>query len=140
MSFVHLFPKSLERPSFYSPNMHAGIMNFSLKKKFVLFSVPKTLEDLVNDPSNSLDEICKRLDTPTPGLGSFEKIAIYYGYDVFTVQSRFNTSPYGPSKAMILAIIAEHPDVTVESFARVVVEQTRRENVARLLREFDSRR
>ena len=117
--------------------MHAGIMNFSLKKKFVLFSVPKTLEDLVNDPSNSLDEICKRLDTPTAGLGSFENIAIYYGYDVYTVQSRFNTSPYGPSKAMILAIIAEKPYVTVEGFARVVVEQTRRQDVARLLREFD---
>ena len=120
--------------------MHAGIMNFLSKKKCVLFSVPKTLEDLVNDPSNSLDEICKRLDTPTAGLGSYENIAKYYGYDVYTVQSRFNTSPYGPSKAMILAIMAEHPDVTVESFARVVVEQTRRENVARLLREFDSRR
>jgi len=102
--------------------------------------VPKTLEDLVNDPSNSLDEICKRLDTPTAGLGSYENIAKYYGYDVYTVQSRFNTSPYGPSKAMILAIMAEHPDATVESFARVVVQQTRRENVARLLREFDSRR
>ena len=102
--------------------------------------MPKTLEDLVNDPSNSLDEICKRLDAPTAGLRSYENIAKYYGYDVYTVQSRFNTSPYGPSKAMILAIIAEYPDVTVESFARVVVEQTRRENVARLLREFDSRR
>ena len=101
--------------------------------------MPKTLEDLANDPSNSLDEICKRLDTPTAGLGNYENIAKYYGYDVYTV-SEFSTSPKGPSKAMILAIIAEHPDVTVESFAKVVVEQTRRENVARLLREFGSRR
>ena len=111
-------------------------MNFLSKKKFVLFSVPKTLEDLVNDPSTFLDEICKRLDTPTSGLGNYENIAKYYGYDVYTV-SEFSTSPKGPSKAMILAIIAEHPDVTVETFAKVVVEQTRRENVARLLREFD---
>ena len=114
-------------------------MNFHSQKKFVLFSVPKTLEDLVNDSSNSLDEICKRLDPPIPGLGNYENIAKYYGYDVFTV-SRFSASPHGPSKAMILAIISEDPDVTVESFTKVVLEQTRRENVARLLREFDSRR
>ena len=96
----------------------------------------KPLEDLVNDSSNYLDEICKRLDKPTPGLGNYEKIAKRYGYDVYTID-KFRTSPNGPSKAMISAIIAEHPDVTVESFARVVVEQTRRENVARLLRDFD---
>ena len=93
--------------------------------------------DLVNDASDSLDEICKRLDTPIAGLGSYEDIAKYYGYGVYSVQYRFNTSPTGPSKAMISAIVAEHPDVTVESFARVVEEQTNRENVARLLREFD---
>ena len=137
MSFVPLFPKSLRDPSFCNSNIHAGTIDFVSKKKIAIFSVPKTLEELVNDPSKSLDEICKLLDTPTAGLGNYEDIAKHYGYDVYTAQSRFNTSPYGPSKAMILAIIAEHPDVTVESFARVVVEQTRRENVARLLREFD---
>ena len=96
----------------------------------------KSLENLVNDPSNSLDEICKRLDTPTEGLGNYENIAKYYSYDVYTV-SGFSKSPKGPSKAMILAIIAEKPHVTVESFARVVLEQIRRQNVAILLREFD---
>ena len=96
----------------------------------------KSLENLVNDPSDSLNEICMRLDLPLLGVGNYEKIARYYGYDVYTV-SEFSTSPKGPSKAMILAIIAENPYVTVEGFARVVVEQTRRQDVARLLREFD---
>ena len=96
----------------------------------------KLLEDLVNDPSSYLDEICNRLDMPIAGLGNYENIAKHYGYDVYTV-FRYNATPDGPSKAMILAIIAEQPHVTVESFARVVVEQTRRENVAILLREFD---
>ena len=95
------------------------------------------MEHLVNDASDYLDEICKRLDTPLGGLGNYEDVAKYYGYDVFTVQSRFKISPDGPSKAMISSIISKHPDATVESFANVVVKQTRREDVARLLREFD---
>ena len=109
------------------------------EKKNVIFSVSKLLEDLVNDASDTLDEICQRLDTRTAGLGDYENVAKYYGYKVSTVRSRFETSPNGPSKALILAIIAEHPDVTVESFAKVVVKQTRREDVVRLLREFDGK-
>ena len=95
------------------------------------------MEDLVNDPSNFLDEICDYLDALPEGLGNYEHVAKHYGYKVFTVQSRFKTSPGGPSKALILSIMAGDPDVTVESFAKVVVEQAKREDVARLLREFD---
>ena len=97
----------------------------------------KLLEDLVNDPSDSLDEICQHLDTPTPGLGNYENIAKHYGYKFSTVRSRFKTSPDGPSKALILAIIAKHPDVTVENFAEVVAMKASRKDVARLLSEFD---
>ena len=97
------------------------------------------MEDLVNDRSDFLDAICQRLDTPTAGLGNYENIAEHYGCEFSTVQSVFQTSPNGPSKALIYAIVAKHPDVTVESFARMVVEQTRREDVARLLREFDEK-
>ena len=104
---------------------------------FFFFSVSKTLEDLVNDPSNFLDEICDRLDTLPAGRGNYEHVARYYGYKVFTVQARFKPSPDGPSKALILSIMAGDPDVTVESFAKVVVEQAKREDVAGLLREFD---
>ena len=99
----------------------------------------KLLEDLVNDASDSLDEICQRLDTRTAGVGNYEKIAKHYGYKVPLIRSRFETSPDGASKALIYDIVAKHPDVTVLSFARVVVEQTRREDVARLLREFDEK-
>ena len=96
----------------------------------------KPLKDLLNDPCNSLDEICNSLDTPLAGRGNYEQVAKHYGYDVFTVESRIKTSG-GPSKALILSIVAGDPDATVESFAKVVVEQARREDVARLLREFD---
>ena len=108
-------------------------MNFVI----VIVSVSKPLEDLVYDASDFLEKICKRFDTPLAGLGNYEDVAKYYLYDVFTIQARFKTSPDGPSKALILAIISEHPDVTIESFAKVVVNQTRREDVARLLRKFD---
>ena len=104
-----------------------------------IFSASKPLENLVNDASDSLNKICKRLDTPLAGLGNYEDVAKDFGYDVFTARARFKTSPDGPSKALILAIIAEHPDVTVERFAKVVVKQARRKDVARLLREFDSK-
>ena len=124
------------RPPLCASNV---IINFISKRKkivIVIFSVSKPLEYLVNDPSNFLDKICKRLDIFTAGLGNYEGVAKHYGYDFFT-RCRFKAYPGGPSNALISAIIAEFPDVTVESFARVVVKQTRRKDVARLLREFD---
>ena len=101
------------------------------------FSVSKLLGDLYNDSSDILKKVRESLDTPIRGLGSVEDVAKHYLFDVVTVRSRFQTSPDGPSDALISAIIAQFPDETVESFARVVVKQTRRQNVARLLREFD---
>ena len=104
------------------------------------FSGSKPLGDLLNDSSDFRKKVCENLDISIPGLGSYEDVAKHYGHDVVTARSRFQTSPDGPSNALILAIIAEFPDETVESFARVVVKQTRRQNVAKLLREFDCKR
>ena len=98
------------------------------------------MEDLVNDASDSLEKICKRFDTPLPGLGNYEDVAKYYHYDYFTIKARFEKSPDGPSKALILAMIGEHPRVTVENFAEVVEKQARREDVGILLRDFDDKR
>ena len=93
------------------------------------------MKDLVNDASDYLDNVCNRLDRPLAGRGNYEHVAKHYGYGVNTIQLKMSAD--GPSKALISSIIAKHPDVTVESFAKVVVKQTRREDVARLLREFD---
>ena len=133
MSFVHLFLKPLRDPPFCISNVHAGIINFVI----VIVSVSKRLEDLVNDASDSLEKICKRFDTPLAGLGNYEDVAKYYHYDVFTIKASFEKSPDGPSKALISAMIGEHPRVTVANFARVVEKQARRKDVAILLREFD---
>ena len=133
MSFVHLSLKPLRDPPFCISNVHAGIINFVI----VIVSVSKRLEDLVNDASGSLEKICNRFDTPIRGLGNYEDVAKYYDYDVFKIKAKFETSPDGPSKALILAMIGEHPRVTVENFARVVEKQARRKDVAILLRKFD---
>ncbi|XP_044166057.1 uncharacterized protein LOC122950012 isoform X1 [Acropora millepora] len=131
----HALACALQNPAVARVDLAVKYCGLQLGKDVAVVSKP--LEDLVNDASDSLEKICKRLDTQLAGLGYYEDVAKYYHYDVFTIQARFKTSPDGPSKALILAIIAEHPDVTVESFAEVVVKQTRREDVARLLREFD---
>ncbi|XP_067017518.1 uncharacterized protein [Acropora muricata] len=134
----HALACALQSPAVARVDLAVKYCGLQLGKDVAVVSKP--LEDLVNDASDSLEKICKRLDTQLAGLGYYEEVAKYYDYDVFTIKARFKTSPDGPSKALILAIIAEHPDVTVESFAEVVVKQTRREDVARLLREFDCKR
>ena len=93
------------------------------------------MEGLVNDASDYLDNICKRLNTPLAGVGNYEHVARHYGYDVFTICELKRSDC--PSKALILSIIGKHRGVTVESFAKVVLEQAEREDVAGLLREFD---
>ncbi|XP_015760063.1 PREDICTED: uncharacterized protein LOC107339308 isoform X5 [Acropora digitifera] len=131
----HRLARALKHPAVGRVDLADKYCGLQLGKDVALVSKP--LEDLVNDASDSLEKICNRFDTPLAGLGNYEDVAKYYRYDVFAIQARFKTSPYGPSKALILAIIAEYPDVTIESFAKVVVKQTKREDVARLLRKFD---
>ena len=97
----------------------------------MIFSVPKKLEDLVNDPSVSWDEICFRLETHLAGCGDYK--------DVFkrlqSLQSKIHLD--GPSKALILSIFAGQLDVAVKAYAKVVENQTRQRDVVRLLSEFD---
>ncbi|XP_015772351.1 PREDICTED: uncharacterized protein LOC107350629 [Acropora digitifera] len=109
----------------------------SCQKEKKAEKVSKPLGDLYNDSSDILKKVRESLDTPIRGLGSVEDVAKHYLFDVVTVRSRFQTSPDGPSDALISGIIAKFPDETVESFARVVVKRTKRQNVAKLLREFD---
>ena len=66
-------------------------------------SVSRPLKDLVNDPPDYLDEICKRLDASVTGVGNYEKVAKYYKFDMDTI-FEFEKSPGGPSKALISAI------------------------------------
>ena len=97
------------------------------------------MESLAHDLSKSVEKICQRLDTRTEGAShyDYEVIGNYFGHDHFEISSRFEKSVGGPSRAMIEAIVVRHPELTVEEFARVVEEQTHRQDVARLLRAYD---
>ena len=96
------------------------------------------LESLVHDDlSDSVEKICRRLDTRIQGAGDYKVIAHYFGFDLFDVRAGFEKSVGGPSRAMIEAIVTRHPELTVENFARVVEERAHRKDVAELLRAYD---
>ena len=119
-------------------NASAELMNILFQKRIVViyFSVSRPLKDLVDDPPDYLDEICERLDASVTGVGSYKRVAKYYKFDMDTIFD-FEKSPGGPSKALISAIIAKHPKVTVEMFASVVAMQPSLKDVAELLWAFD---
>ena len=97
------------------------------------------MESLVHDLSKSVEKIFQRLDTRTEGAShhDYEIIGNHFDYDHFEIRSRFEKSDAGPSRAMMEAIVARHPEFTVEEFARVVEEKTPRQDVARRLRAYD---
>ncbi|XP_015776956.1 PREDICTED: uncharacterized protein LOC107354967 isoform X4 [Acropora digitifera] len=96
----------------------------------------KPLESLVNDFSDSVEDIFRRLDRRIQGAGHYEVIASYFGFDIFEI-NLFEKSVRGSSRAMIEAIVVRHPELTIEKFARVVEEKARRRDVADLLRKYD---
>ena len=77
------------------------------------------------------------MDTPAPGLGHYKAVCNYYEFKHYKIVSVFEKHPFGPSRALIEALAASHPDITVEEFATVVEEATRRKDVPKLLREYD---
>ena len=103
---------------------------------FDFFSGSKPLKDLVNHPSDYLGKICRRLDIRLTGVGNYEEVAKYYKFDVYEIHT-FKDCREGPSNALISAIMAKYPKVTIEMFATVVEEQASRGDVAELLRAFD---
>lgn len=106
---------------------------------FISYFIPasKPLLSLVNDYSQLVEDIYEHLDSPIPGAGHYESIAKYFGYNIFTIKSKFERSNGSPSRAMIEALTAWQPKLTVESFAVVVEEEARRNDVAFLLRKYD---
>jgi len=96
----------------------------------------KLLSSLLDD-DNALQEICECLDTPAPGLGHYKAVCNYYEFNHYKIVSVFEKHPFGPSRALIETLAASHPDITVEEFATVVEEATRRKDVPKLLRGYD---
>ena len=92
---------------------------------------------LVNDHSDFVENIFEHLDTYVEGAGHYEVVAKYFGFSIYTIKSRFEKADGGSSRAMIEAIVARQPEITVESFAKVVEKKARRRDVTNLLRAYD---
>ncbi|XP_067041943.1 uncharacterized protein [Acropora muricata] len=97
----------------------------------------KPLVNLVNDHSDFVENIFEHLDTYVEGTGHYEVVAKYFGFSIYTIKSRFEKADGGSSRAMIEAIVARQPEITVESFAKVVEKKARRRDVTNLLRAYD---
>ena len=97
----------------------------------------KLLSSLLNDV-NALEMVCVYLDTPTPLLGDYKTVAKHYGISHYKITSVLEKEAGGPSRALIEIIVATYPDLTVQEFAAVVGETTKRNDVVKLLRTFDS--
>ncbi|XP_015772382.1 PREDICTED: uncharacterized protein LOC107350649 [Acropora digitifera] len=97
----------------------------------------KPLVNLVNDHSHVVENIFEHLDTYVEGAGHYEVVAKCFGFSIYTIKSRFEKSDGGPSRAMIEAIVARHPKITVESLAKLVEKKAHRGDVANLLRDYD---
>ena len=85
----------------------------------------------------TLQKICEALDTSVPGCGDYQAVAQHYGYDFYQRKSVLEKADGGPSKAMIEGLAASHIELTVEEFALVVGRKTYRQDVVKLLRDYD---
>jgi len=84
-----------------------------------------------------VENIFEHLDTYVEGAGHYEVVAKYFGFSIYTIKSRFEKADGGPSRAMIEAIVARQPEITVDSFAKLVEKKACRRDVANLLRAYD---
>ena len=81
------------------------------------------------------------LDTPVPGRFNYKAVAQHYGFDHYQITSvlQNNPNPEGSTRtrALIESLASTCPDLTVESFATVVEKKAKRNDVVKLLREYD---
>ena len=81
------------------------------------------------------------LDTKVRLPGDYRAVALYYGFDHYTIRSVLDQASYpgGPTRtrALIESLASFHPDLTVEEFATVVKREAKRKDVSSLLRAYD---
>lgn len=108
----------------------------TLSNVFVCLIDSKLLSSLLEKESD-LQKICECLDTPMPGVGNYRVVALYYGSDHCQIISVFEKHLGGPSRALIEFLKARIPDLTVAEFASVVRKKANRNDVFKLLEEYD---
>jgi len=71
------------------------------------------------------------------GVGHHRAVAQYYGFNHYQIVSVFEKHWGGPSRALIESLKAKKPDLTVAEFASVVRKEANRNDVVKLLQEYD---
>ncbi|XP_022807483.1 netrin receptor UNC5C-like isoform X3 [Stylophora pistillata] len=86
--------------------------------------------------TNNLEEQSKP-PKEKPGLGDYRNVCSHYDIDRDTVTTDFKDHEAGPTGALLEYLAAKHPQLTIAEFASVVRETTKREDVSKLLEEYD---
>jgi len=86
---------------------------------------------------SDLQKICDCLDAPMAGVGHYRAVALYYGSNYYQIVSVFEKQRGGPSRALIESLQAKKPELTVAEFASVVRKEANRNDVVKLLEEYD---
>jgi len=96
----------------------------------------KPLSSLLEKESD-LQKICECLDTYMAGVGHYRAVALYYGSSHYQIVSVFEKHWGGPSRALIESLKAKKPELTVAEFASVVRKEANRNDVVKLLEEYN---
>ena len=101
---------------------------------YLFLDSSKLLKSLLEN-GNDIEGICEALDSRFKLLGNYKEVARHYGFNIYQIK-QLETSD-GPSRELIEWLACYHPDLKVEEFASVVKNNTKRNDIAQLLREFD---
>ena len=127
-----LFSRNVER--FVWPRSY---FYWSVKRFWLLLLIDsKPLSSLLERESDLL-KICHCLDAPMAGVGHYRAVALYYGCNHYQIVSVFEKHWGGPSRALIEFLQAQKPELTVAEFASVVGKEADRNDVDKLLKEYD---
>ena len=87
-----------------------------------------------------LKKVCVRLDTAMPGVGDYRDVCFHYGINHYEIATVYEKHSDGPSRALIGHLAATHVQLTVADFVGVVRNVAERDDVAKVLEEYDSQK
>ena len=100
----------------------------------------KLLSSLLEFESHRyLKEVCVRLDTTMAGVGDYRDVCFHYGIDRNKI-ALYERHGDGPSRTLIEYLAATHVHLTVADFVGVVRNVAERDDVAKILEEYDSQK
>jgi len=93
----------------------------------------------LREKEDVLQPICDALDNDKHSCGNFNLVAQKCGYDPDQTAA-MKRSPNGATRALIEALSATKPDMTIQEFIDEAVRPSKRNDVAKLLTDFDNDR